>query len=478
MPESAATLTPDLAQTLESFNQSHVLRFWDDLNDAQRKALAHQLAGIDFELVQRLVNEWVRDKPDVQPFQTLEPAKVHPPCDADHANYREAVKVGEKALADGRVGFLLVAGGQGTRLGFDGPKGSFPAGPITGRPLFAYFADRIRAVSKRFDVQPPWYIMVGEQNEAATKAFFAENDHFGIDAGRIFFFKQDMMPCVDEDGRFLLEEPHRLATNPNGHGGVIPAFVQSGLLDDAKCRGVDTLHYFQVDNYAIQLGDPCFIGLHIQNDAEISAKVARKQDPRESAGTFCVCDGTTRVIEYTEVDLYPQLLDTDAEGRPVHFAANTAIHVLSTRFIERIHDAFDHFPWHCSHKKIPYIDETGARVEPQTPNGYKFETFIFDSLAYCERPPVLLEIPRTGEFAPIKQPEGPGSVVEARANMRRFWGGWLKAAGFDVPEDVDIEISPLFANSREEFVEKAKGRDWRFDGPISIGPDGELGWKG
>lgn len=463
---------------LERSGQGAVLRFWENLAKPERAAFAAQLETIDLELVQRLAHTWIDGEPEVHNYTTIEAAPVFSAFDPSRSECVEAQRCGEEALTAGRVGFLLVAGGQGTRLGFDGPKGSYAVGPVTGRSLFACFADRIRRVQARYGGRPPWYVMVGEQNEAATKTFFQEHDFFGFDPEQIQFFKQAMMPCVDETGRLILEERGRISANPNGHGGVIPAFVEAGLLDDARRRGVDTLHYFQVDNYAVRLGDPYFIGLHIQNESEFSAKVCRKEDPREAAGVFCVCDGKTRVIEYTELDLYPQLLETDAEGHPVHFAANTAIHVLSTDFVERVHKRFGDFPWHCSHKQIPYLDEHGELVEPAKPNGYKFETFIFDSLAYCERPPVLLEVPRGGEFTPIKRMEGADSVESARASMRRHWASWLDTAGYSIPDGVDIEISPRFASSLQDFTERAQGRDWSFDGPISIGPDGELGWKG
>lgn len=476
----SAGTAPDggLVEILGAFDQLHALRFWDSLGDQTRNALTAELCAIDFNLVQGLVDQWILGSPSNRAFSRIEPAEVYGPYDSRDPASQEAASIGAKALSDGRVGFLLVAGGQGTRLGFDGPKGSFPAGPITRRSLFAYFADRIQAVARRYGVRPPWYIMVGNQNEEVTKSFFREHGYFGIDAEQIHFFTQGTMPGVDERGRLLLDTPGTLATNPNGHGGVIPGFVRSGLLADADSRGVDTLHYFQVDNYAVRLDDPYFLGLHIQNAAEFSSKVCRKLDLREAAGIFCVCDGRTRVIEYTELDLYPQLLEVDSHGHPVHFAANTAIHALSTGFIERVDEHFDRFPWHCSHKKIGYVTENGERVEPAAPNGYKFETFIFDSLEYCERPPVLLEIPRDGEFAPIKQMEGPGGLGEARESMRRYWHDWFKAAGLDVPASVDIEISPRFASSKEEFVEKAPGFKWKFTGPISIGPNGEQDWRG
>jgi len=461
-------------EILEAHGQTHVLRFQDDLNEDERRALLGQIESVDFELVERLVETWVRRQPSPERFERIEPVPVIPPAELGRPDAREAWDAGEEALRQGRVGLVLVAGGQGTRLGFEGPKGAYPIGPVSNRTLFEYHADKIHNVQRRYGCRLPWYIMVSESNDEATQRFFRENDYFGLEPRDILFFRQGMMPCVDADGKLMLEAPGRLAMNPNGHGGCIPGMVDNGVVRDADERGVDTLSYFQVDNWAVKVADPFFLGYHLLRGGEMSSKVHRKNHPRESVGVHCLCDGEYRVIEYTELDIYPQLLELDDDGRLKHFAGNPAIHIISTGFVKRVYDHFDRFPWHCAHKKVPYVDDEGKTVSPEQPNAYKFETFVFDVLRYIGHEPVALEIHRQGEYTPIKQYEGSNSVVAARESMNRHWAEWLEAAGHRVPRTdggvpaINIEISPRLALWKEEFVGKAAGRSWPMDRDLWI----------
>ncbi len=477
MPQQTQTNTgrEEIASRLEAFGQGHVLRFWAALSGAERGRLAAQIADIDLPLVDRLVKTWVVGTPEPQKFTRIEPVDVLPVPSPDQPGAREAFAAGEAALRAGRVGLVLVAGGQGTRLGFPGPKGTFPIGPVTGRTLFQYHADRILYAQKKYGCVLPWYIMVGDTNEAATRAYFRDNNYLGLDEQNVYFFTQAMMPSVDESGRILLESTSSIAMNPNGHGGCIPALVDKGIIADARKRGIDTLSYFQVDNWAVNLADPHFIGYHVLGKGEFSSKAKRKTAPREATGVFCLCDDRVRVLEYTELDIYPQLLDTDAKGNLLHFAGNAAAHVLCVDFIERVYANYDEFPWHCSYKKIAHVNERGERVQPEKPNGYKFETFVFDALVYAQGRPITLEIDRVAEFALAKQMSGSGGVDEARANMNAYWGAWLRAAGCARPlNGVNIEISPVFASTAEEFVERAHGMKWPATGDIAITADGRF----
>ncbi|MBN2310472.1 MAG: UTP--glucose-1-phosphate uridylyltransferase [Candidatus Hydrogenedentes bacterium] len=468
----------DARRRLADNGQEHVFQFWNCLNDEGRTVLLGQIATIDFPLMNRLIDDWVRHEPAPETFRSIEPVPTIPIPDPARADAKAAWDAGEEALRAGRVGLLLVAGGQGTRLGFNGPKGAYPIGPITGKSLFAFHAEKIKGLQRRYGCVLPWYIMVSATNHAATEAFFRENGFFGLNEADIRFFEQRMVPCVDESGRFMLEGPGCLAMNPNGHGGTIPAVVENGIAQDARNRGVDTLSYFQVDNWAVQVGDPFFIGYHVQRKAEMSSKVHRKNSAREAVGVHCICDGEYRTIEYSELDIYPQLLETAEDGSLLHFAGNPAIHILDVGFIERVCSVYDRFPWHRAHKKIPCVDEAGALIKPATPNGYKFETFIFDALRFIEHEPVALEMNRVGHYTPIKQFDGANSVQAARAAMRAYWGGWLEAAGARVPRDasgavtIDIEISPEFALWQGDFVKRAAGMAFPEDGAIAIAADG------
>lgn len=470
----------EVRQLLEQNGQAHVLRFWDRLDDAARKTLLDQIRLIDFPLMNRLIREWVLSSPPPETFMRIEPVPTIPVADGSRSDAREAWDAGEAALAAGRVGLLLVAGGQGTRLGYDGPKGAYPIGPVSGKSLFEFHAEKIHYAQARYGCTLPWYIMVSDANDEATRRFFAEREFFGLCKRDVVFFRQRMVPCVDEAGKFLLEEPHRLAMNPNGHGGVIPAVMENGIVRDARDRGVDTFSYFQVDNWAVKIADPFFIGYHVLRGGEMSSKVHRKNGPREAVGVHCLCDGEYRTIEYSELDIYPQLLETGPDGGLLHYAGNPAIHLLDVGFIERVYANYHEFPWHRAHKRIPFVDATGRLVAPETPNGYKFETFVFDALRYVRHAPIALEIRRAGEYTPIKAFDGPNSVQAAWASMRDYWAEWLEAAGCPLPRDhsqraaLRIEISPQFASSREEFVAKAAGRLWPAGCDIAVGPHGEL----
>ncbi|MCX5772645.1 MAG: UTP--glucose-1-phosphate uridylyltransferase [Candidatus Hydrogenedentes bacterium] len=468
---------------LEKHGQEHLLEFYPSLDRSRQRALLRHIDAIDFHLMTRLIDQWVLHEPPPEEFSRIEPVPLIPKASANpHA--AEAIEAGEEALRQGRVGLFLVAGGQGTRLGFAGPKGAYPIGPVSSKSLFEFHAEKIHNLQARYGCTLPWYIMTSEANHDDTRRFFSQNGHFGLDPANIMFFNQRMVPCVDMRGKFMLSAPDRLASNPNGHGGCIPALVETGALQDARNRGVDMFSYFQVDNWAVKVADPYFIGIHVQRGAEMSSKNHRKNHARESVGVHCLCDGVYHVIEYTELDLYPQLLETKSNGTPLHAAGNPAIHILSAGFIERVYNDYDHFPWHRAHKKIPYVDRNGKLVEPNAPNGYKFETFVFDALRFIRHEPVAVEIERPGEYTPIKEYDGDNSVLAAWRCMNEYWAEWLEAAGSPVPRDangnvtIKLEISPQFALTKEEFIQKARprgaGKKWPTHHHLAIGPHGQL----
>jgi UDP-N-acetylglucosamine/UDP-N-acetylgalactosamine diphosphorylase len=443
-------------------------------------ALLSDIAGIDFTLVNRLIRQWVLSKPSPEISNRIEPIPVIPRATMDQPDAREAWDAGEEALRAGQVGLLMVAGGQGTRLHFVPPKGTYSIGPVSRKSFFAFHAEKIHNLRRRYGCRLPWYIMVSPINHAATQAFFQEHDFFGLSSEDVWFFEQGMMPCVDGQGRLLLEDTYRLAMNPNGHGGCIDALVTEGITTDAGERGIRILSYVQVDNWAVKVADPFFIGYHVLRKADMSSKVHRKAHPREAVGVHCLCNGEYRVIEYSELDLNPQLLQTDAHDRPIHFAGNPAIHILSVDFVGYVKEKYDTFPWHCVHKKVPYLDESGTLIHPTRPNGYKFETFVFDALRFIRHEPVALDIARPGEYTPIKQLDGDNSVEAAWRVMGNYWGEWLDAAGYPVPRDasgdvaIKLEISPEFALCKEEFVRNSAGRTWPTSADLAIGPKGTL----
>jgi len=438
--------------------QEHVFRFWDDLPEAGRRRLLAHLADVNFDQLQRLVEAHVlHPQPQALPAD-LEPAPFIPlpATEAQRAERERMRGLGADLLAAGKVAAFTVAGGQGTRLGYDGPKGAFPVGPVSGRPLFQVFAEGLLAARRDAGAPIPWYIMTSETNDEATRAFFDKHDCFGLPADDVKFFRQGMMPAVDHEGRLILSAPDSLARSPDGHGGSLLALARSGMLTDMADRGVEYISYFQVDNPLVPPVDPVFLGYHADAGSEMSSKMARKRDPGEKLGVFCLSQGRLRVIEYS--DLPDDLAEARHQDGTLRFEAGSiAIHVIDRAMVERLTagGAFA-LPFHRAEKKVPCVDDHGRTVTPDEPNGVKFEMFVFDALPLAANP-VVLEIDRSREFSPVKNADGQDSPATARRDMVRLAAAMLDAAGVGVPRDeggepaVQVEVSPLAARTVDEL---------------------------
>lgn len=438
-----------LRERFAAFGQDHVFRFWKDLDPERRRALAGQAARIDlgelqraFAHTQRLAGPGARK---------LEPATVEAlPSHGGDAGRRAAARErGEALLREGRVAVMVVAGGQGTRLGFDAPKGVFPLGPVTERSLFELQAQKLRAARRRYGAPIPWYVMTSPATDAATRAFFAEHECFGLPSGDVSFLCQSTAPALDFEGRLLLEAPDRIVESPNGHGGAFQALADSGALADLARRGVATISYYQVDNPLVPLVDPVFLGLHALEGAEMSAKVVRKIDPMEKVGVVARVDSRVGVVEYTEIDDEHRHL-RDAAGALVYWAGSIAIHALDVAFAGRVAaDAEGLLPYHASAKKIPFVGDGGRRVQPAEPNGYKLERFLFDALPAASRV-ALLEIERRDEYAPVKNAEGADSPETSRQALDALARRWLAAAGVEAPSDAWVEVDHARIDGEED----------------------------
>lgn len=434
-----------LRAAFERAGQPHVLSFWDRLGDAEREELLGDMACVNVAQLPHLREIVVQGAPHPA-FERIEPAPVISRREACRAQSR-----GRTALAEGRVAAFTVAGGQGTRLGFEGPKGAFCISPVMNKPLFQLFAEAILATERRYGGAVPWYIMTSPQNDAQTRDFFEIHDFFNLKRDRVVFFKQGVMPAFDAAGNILLDRPHRLALSPDGHGGSLLAMATTGTLADMAARGVEYISYFQVDNPLVACLDPAFIGLHAERASEMSSKTLPKADDLERVGNFVIANGRLTVIEYSDL---PESLARarNPDGTRRFDAANIAIHVLSRTFVERLtaDRATFALPWHLARKKVSYVNQAGQRVEPAEPNAVKLEAFVFDALPMA-RNPVVLETSRAEEFSPVKNPAGVDSVETARRDMIRRAAAWLEAAGVKVPRSGDgepacaCEISPLFA---------------------------------
>jgi len=458
-------LDPSIIDRLNQHNQKQLLRWWETLDAEGRDRLAADLASIDFPQLDRLVKELVAGEAAPAHQQVL-PIEVErlPQTDGERVAWRRAAEIGGDILEAGEVGVILVAGGSGTRLGFEGPKGTYPIGPVSKVSLFQIHAEKILALGRRHGRALPFYIMTSPENHRATVDFFDENDRFGLEHVR--FFVQGQMPAVDlATGRVLLAQPDRVALSPDGHGGTLAALAAPGpgnspsCLDEMRERGIRTLYYFQVDNPLAKIADPAFLGLHRQADAEMSFKVVERLTPEEKMGVVVLADGRPQVIEYS--DLSPELAARRApEGHLELWAGSIAIHLFERSFIERLLEGH-RMPFHRAIKKVPFIDDSGRLVKPEEPNGVKFEQFIFDALPQAERW-TIVETDRAGEFEPLKNAKGPDSPATVHQRMSDLFGNWLEQAGAQVPRHADgtvavpIEISPLFALDAAELKSKVE----------------------
>ena len=310
----------------------------------------------------------------------------------------EARSRGREALAAGHLGVILVAGGQGTRLGFDHPKGMFPIGPVSGRTLFQIHIDKILATAQRHGVRIPLYLMTSPATHEETLHFLAAHDRFGMAAEDLRVFCQGTMPAVDAaTGQVLLEAPDRLAVSPNGHGGMLAAFAESGAMADAQDRGIRQLFYFQVDNPLVDIAGAEFIGYHILSEAEMTSQVIAKRDPLEKVGNVVDVDGRLMVIEYSDLpdDIARK---TNPDGSLAIWAGSIAVHVFDLDFLRRAKDQADSLPYHFAYKKVACIDAAGRRVEPAKANAIKFERFIFD-LMPSARNAIVVEVDPASAFA-------------------------------------------------------------------------------
>lgn len=438
-------------EQLATRGQDHVLRWWDDLGAPQREHLLSEIDSIPWSHLDPLVETHVRNRPRDQVRANLEPAEVYP-CRPDGGNaalYRDAVVVGDELIRAGKVAAFTVAGGQGTRLGFEGPKGAVTITPVREKTLFQLFAETIMAVRKRYGVAIRWYIMTNPGNHRQTVGFLEDHEFFGLPPQDVVLFSQGMLPSFDLDGKILLEDKHRLALAPDGHGGALKSLVASNALQDMASRGIEIISYFQVDNPLVKPFDPLFIGLHAKTGSEMSTKVASKVDDFERVGNVCMHQGRVVVIEYSD---FPDELARakNPDGSRRLNVGNLAIHLLDVDFVDRIIAQKFELPYRRAEKTVTWMDENGFQRTPPTANAIKLETFVFDALSLAKNP-LLLEVDRAEEFSPVKNAKGVDSVESAIRDQIRRAARWLERAGVTIPRkpdgepDVIIEIAPAYA---------------------------------
>jgi UDP-N-acetylglucosamine/UDP-N-acetylgalactosamine diphosphorylase len=470
-PTSIEDYEKNMAQTVRSrieaatkrlrkFNQEHLIRFVAQLEPTAQLTLVEEIERLDLELIESLIKQYVLEEPEFTLPENIQPPQAYPakPSEDLEQKYQLAQARGEQLIAEHKVAAFTVAGGAGTRLNYRGPKGNVAATPLRNKTLFRVFAEGILAIQRRYNCVVPWYVMTSQSNHDETVRVFENNNYYGLDSDNVMLFSQGMMPSVSFEGKILLGEKGRLALSPDGHGGSLRALHTSGALKDMARRGIEYISYFQVDNPLVNVLDPLFIGLHVQDGAEMSSKAVIKSEPLEKVGNFVVADGRVMVIEYSDLpDALAEQRDNEEELN--YNLGSIAIHLLNRRFVERINCQGFSLPWHRAVKSVGCINEQGEAVEPGEPNAVKLETFVFDALQLAEAS-VILTTSREEEFAPIKNASGVDSLPSSQLMQIERAARWMELAGVQVPRhedgraDVLIEISPLFAPDAETLIQK------------------------
>ena len=441
-----------IKDSFASIGQEQIFRFWGELNRTERSILLNQLEKIDPLECQDAWKEINLLPPPVIKLTPPHAIRSTDPLDTGLVSMHES---GEEMLAKGKVAAFTVAGGQGTRLGHNGPKGTFPCTPIKKHSLFQHFAENLSFFTKRYGKCPRWFIMTSQENHTQTRKYFEKNQFFGLDKNRVTFFQQGMMPAFSMDGKILLQEKNQLVMSPNGHGGSLKALVESGSIGLMEEEEIDCISYFQVDNPMVYCMDPTFIGLHKASGSEMSSKAVKKLSSEERVGTFVQTGESLQVMEYSDI---PQKISREKQknGSLRFGLGSIAIHMLERNFVNRVAGSektkSQGLKYHGAHKKVCCLDKKGSRVHPSKPNAIKAETFVFDALPLA-RDPLLVEINREEEFGPIKNPSGSDSRSSSEKLQISRNKRWLKVIG--VPEKLNkVEVSPLFAPTLPYFLEQ------------------------
>ena len=450
------SLPSDMQSALEQHNQSHVVQFWRELGDDERAALLGDLESLDLALLQRLY-----EQPEEAVDWHAMAARAEPPTAIrvsdleDEGLVAKARELGETSLKNGEVAVVIVAGGQGTRLGFSKPKGLYPIGPLSERTLFQVLFDNVKAKAHRYGKPIPILLMTSPLTHDETLAYLEAQDYLGYDREHVRLFCQGTMAALDEEtGKLLLDAKHRLALSPDGHGGMVSALDRSGTLQYLKDLGIKSLYYCQIDNPLAQVASPELLGFHQLRESELTTQVVHKVGPLERVGNVVEVDGQLQIIEYSDLPEEAAHQVNDSGGLKL-WAGNIAIHVFNLDFLDRVKASVQALPFHTAHKKVPFISGDGQRIEPETPNGLKYERFIFDLLPEAENA-LAVESEKRLSFAPVKNAPGAASDTPelAQQAMSDHAKAMLEAVGVDCSQAGVIEIHPSFAMDVDELRQR------------------------
>lgn len=394
---------------LEAAGQLHVLEHFDSLPEKQRVSLLDDIALTDFSVLSYLEKrEELMKKGVITPLAAMEISEI----EKSRSWFED---LGYRAIRQGQVGTVLLAGGMGTRLGFEEPKGMYDIGVTKPVYIFERIISNLLDVVQRASAWIHLFIMTSDKNHERTVAFLAEHDYFGYDPGYIHFFRQEMAPATDYTGKVYMERPDKIANSPNGNGGWFSSMANGRILEIVKNRGIEWLNVFAVDNVLQRMADPCFVGAVIARGCSCGAKVVKKNAPDEKVGVMCLEDGRPSIVEY--YDLTDELMNAKNEkGEPAYYFGAILNYLFQVKALEKT--ISEKLPLHIVEKKIPHMDENGNFVKPDKPNGYKYETLVLDMVHMMDSC-LPYEVDRNYEFAPIKNMTGVDSVETARELCRK-----------------------------------------------------------
>lgn len=435
-------------EKVSKLNQEHLLKYYNELNKEEQEHLLKQIEEQNLESVLDLYNELVVNKTEIKKdeIKNIDSININ---SIDKETKEELYSLGLNSLKNGEVAAFLVAGGQGSRLGFNGPKGAYDIGLPSHKTLFQMQAERLLNISKKANKFVPWYIMTSPGNNEYTQNHFKENNYFGYDKDSIYFFMQENIPSVDENGKIIMDSKNNISLNPNGSGGCFMALKENGLLDNMIDRKIKYVFFYGVDNILVKMCDPYLIGYAIKNNKDITSKSVVKNVYSEKVGVYAYRNNKPSIIEYSEM---PEEMakETGHDGQLLYRSANINAQVFKIEFLI---EALKHKPlYHVAHKKITYLDENGILVEPTKENAYKFESFFFDFFNHADDMAVL-DSNREEEFAPVKNLTGVDSKDTAREMVCNLHKKWLLQLGFKESEIPNpIEISPILSYDGKDIT--------------------------
>ncbi|HBC84126.1 MAG TPA: UDP-N-acetylglucosamine pyrophosphorylase [Clostridiales bacterium] len=401
-------------EIVEKYNQQHVLNFYDKLSEEKQNKLINQILNIDFEQINKLYENTKHEvefgDSKIEPINYLEKDKM------SKENFEKFDNIGTEMIKQGKLAVVTMAGGQGTRLGHKGPKGTYDLGLDSHKSIFEILCDTLKKAKEDYGIYVQWYIMTSEENNKQTEEFFENNNYFGYDKDKVMFFKQGQLPMCDTEGKLIIDENGLIKEAADGHGGVFESMRKGAVIEDMKEKGIEWAFIGGVDNVLVKMVDSVLVGMSIATNVPAAGKSVVKAGPKERVGVFCKRNGKPSVIEYTEItDEMAEAINEN--GELIYGESHILCNLFSVKAIESISN--NKLPYHSAFKKAKYINEKGELVVPEKPNAYKFEAFLFDAFESLSDM-AIMRVKREEEFAPVKNAEGVDSPETARELYKNF----------------------------------------------------------